>query len=66
MFSVINPKTGKMYYLHPQLTYNKSTTFYYFSKSPEGAIDLPPQFEIRFNSKTGLPVVKKKDFEGVI
>ena len=45
---------GKKYYLH------QTGTLLYFSKSPEGAIDLPGGMAIIENQRTGLPMVKKK------
>jgi len=33
---------------------------FFFSKSPEGAIDLPSHLEVFENSRTGLPMVRKK------
>jgi len=33
---------------------------FFFSKSPEDAIDLPEGYSIIENSRTGLPMVKKK------
>jgi hypothetical protein len=45
---------GLKYYLH-----SKGKLFF-FSKSPEGSIDLPTNFDVIENKRTGLPMVKKK------
>ena len=33
---------------------------FFFSKNPEGAIDLPDHLEVFENQRTGLPMVRKK------
>jgi hypothetical protein len=45
---------GQKYYLH-----SKGKLFF-FSKNQEGAIDLPANFDVVENTRTGLPMVKKK------
>jgi hypothetical protein len=45
---------GQKYFLH-----SKGRLFF-FSKSPEGAIDLPGDLTVIENKRTGLPMVKKK------
>lgn len=47
-------KKGTDYYLH-----NKGRLFY-FSKEKKGGIELPKEFKVVENPKTGLPCVKKK------
>ncbi len=45
---------GKIYYLH------KRGKLYYFSTKKEGAIELPAGYVIVENTRTGLPMLKKK------
>ena len=45
---------GKMYWLH------QKGKLMFFSGSPDGAVDLPEGLEIIENSRTGLPMVRKK------
>jgi hypothetical protein len=45
---------GVTFWLH-----NRGKLFF-FSKNPEGAIDLPGNLEIFENARTGLPMVRKK------
>jgi len=45
---------GKIYYLH------KRGKLYYFSTKREGAIELPAGYTIVENTRTGLPMLKKK------
>ncbi len=46
---------GVKYYLHQR------GKLYFFSKSADGAIDLPPgNWDVIENAKTGLPMLKKK------
>ncbi|MEM4663012.1 MAG: hypothetical protein QXM75_03240 [Candidatus Diapherotrites archaeon] len=45
---------GETYYLHQR------GKLYFFSRKAEGAIDLPPGYEIVENTSTGLPMIKKK------
>jgi hypothetical protein len=52
-FSHKNSK-GKTYWLHSK------GKLLFFSKNPEGAIDLPDNLEVFENSRTGLPMVRKK------
>ncbi len=47
-------KKGVKYYLHSK------GHLMFFSKKPEGSIDLPENMTVVENSKTGLPMVKKK------
>ncbi len=53
VFEKINSK-GQKYYLHSK------GKLYFFSKSPEGSIDLPAGMDVLENPRTGLPMVKKK------
>ncbi len=45
---------GDTYWLH------QKGKLFFFSRNPEGAIDLPPHLEVFENSRTGLPMVRKK------
>lgn len=45
---------GQKFWLH-----NRGKLFF-FSKSPEGAIDLPSHLEVFENKRTGLPMVRRK------
>ena len=64
-FSVQSKKSGKTYFLHRRLQKLKGgqeVTLYYFAGEPgEGATEaLPEGYEVSENSKTGLPLLKKK------
>lgn len=64
-YSVESKKSGKTYYLHQRLQELKGgqkVTLYYFAGQPgECAIDaLPEAYEVSENTKTGLPLLKKK------
>lgn len=64
-YTVQSKKSGKTYYLHERkqtLKGGQNVTLYYFAGEPkEGAIDqLPAGYEVSENSKTGLPLLKKK------
>lgn len=52
-YSHTNSK-GKTYWLH------KKGALMFFSKNPDDAIDLPEGLEVFENSRTGLPMVRKK------
>ena len=45
---------GVTYWLHSR------GKLFFFSKNPEGAVDLPANLEIFENARTGLPMVRKK------
>ncbi len=45
---------GIKYYLH------QSGRLFFFSKSEEDGIDLPDGYDVIENSRTGLPMLKKK------
>jgi len=45
---------GQKYYLH------QKGKLFFFSKNQEGAIDLPTDFEVFENSRTHLPMVRRK------
>ena len=47
------------YYLHSREGRGGAKLFF-FSKSAEESIDLPPEFNVIENPVTGLPMVKKK------
>ena len=64
-YTVTSKKSGKTYFLHErkqELKGGQQVTLYYFGAEPkEGAIDeLPSGYEVSDNSKTGLPLLKKK------
>jgi hypothetical protein len=64
-FSVASKKSGKTYFLHERrqkLKGGQEVMLYFFAGQPgEGAIDaLPNGYEVSENSKTGLPLLKKK------
>jgi len=64
-FAAKSLKSGKNYFLHRRLQELKggqTVTLYYFGgEAKEGAIDsLPEGYELSENSKTGLPLLKKK------
>jgi len=64
-FSVQSQKSGKTYILHRRLQKLKGgqeVTLYYFAgEAGEAAIDaLPEGYEVSENTKTGLPLLKKK------
>ena len=64
-FSVQSKKSNKTYYLHERrqtLKGGQTVTLYYFAgEAKEGAIDaLPAGYEVSENTKTGLPLLKKK------
>ena len=64
-FSVTSKKSGKTYYLHErkqELKGGQKVTLYFFGgEEKEGAIDkLPEGYEVSENTKTGLPLLKKK------
>jgi hypothetical protein len=45
---------GQKYFLH------QKGRLFFFSKIPEGAIDLPNEFEVFENLRTHLPMVRRK------
>ena len=64
-FSVVSKKSGKTYFLHSrnqQLKGGQHVMLYYFAGEPgAGALDgLPDGYEVSENTKTGLPLLKKK------
>lgn len=64
-FTVQSKKSGKTYFLHERrqkLKGGQEVTLYFFAGQPgDGAIDaLPIGYEVSENSKTGLPLLKKK------
>jgi hypothetical protein len=64
-YTVSSKKSGKTYHLHERrqkLKGGQEVTLYYFAGQPgEGAIDkLPVGYEVSENTKTGLPLLKKK------
>jgi len=52
-YSHVNSK-GVTYWLH------QKGHLFFFSKKPEDSIDLPDHLEVFENSRTGLPMVRKK------
>jgi hypothetical protein len=64
-FQVTSKKSGKIYFLHSrkqELKGGQQVMLYFFAGQPqEGAIDaLPEGYEVSENTKTGLPLLKKK------
>jgi hypothetical protein len=64
-FTVTSKKSGRLYHLHERrqkLKGGQEVTLYFFAGQPgEGAIDqLPNGYEVSENTKTGLPLLKKK------
>jgi hypothetical protein len=64
-YSTASKKTGKKYFLHSKevtLKGGRKQVIYFFAgQVQEGAIDdLPAGYAIGENSKTGLPILKKK------
>jgi hypothetical protein len=64
-FQVTSKKSGKNYFLHSrkqELKGGQQVMLYYFAgQAGEGAIDaLPEGYEVSENTKTGLPLLKKK------
>lgn len=56
--SHVNSK-GQTYWLHSRDVGSKGAKLFFFSKSQEGAVELPTQYCI-MEGPTGLPMVKKK------
>ena len=54
MLSEFKNSKGLTYYFH------RKGHLMYFSKNAEGAVELPEGFEVIENSRTGLPLAKKK------
>ncbi len=64
-FSAQSKKTGDSFYLHQKevtLRGDRKQKIFFFSRQiQDGAVDeLPPGYDIGENSKTGLPILKKK------
>lgn len=64
-YSVQSKKSGKTYFLHERrqkLKGGQEVMLYFFAGQPgEGAVDdLPAGYEVSENTKTGLPLLKKK------
>ena len=64
-YSVQSKKSGKTYFLHSRLQKlrgGQEVTLYYFGgEAKEGAIDaLPEGYVVSENTRTGLPLLKKK------
>jgi hypothetical protein len=57
-YSHVNSK-GQTYWLHSRDVGSKGAKLFFFSKSQEGAVDLPEKYTV-FEGPTGLPMVKKK------
>ena len=53
-FSQTNKKNGKIYHLH------KKGHLFFFSGEVKDSIDLPEGYDVIENSRTGLPMLKKK------
>ena len=50
---------GQTYHLHSREGRGGAMLFF-FSKDPTGSIDLPERLTVFENTRTGLPMVKKK------
>lgn len=64
-YSVKSKKSGKTYYLHTKevtLAGNRKQNIYYFAgDARENVLDaLPEGYEVMENSRTGLPMLRKK------
>ncbi len=64
-FSVKSKKSGKMYYLHTKevtLVGDRKQKIYYFAgEAGKDSLDaLPAGYEVMENSRTGLPMLRKK------
>jgi hypothetical protein len=64
-FSAVSQKSGKTYFLHARLQElrgGQKVTLYYFSGTagPDAIDALPEGYEISENTRTGLPLLKKK------
>jgi hypothetical protein len=63
MFSVVNSKTGKTWYLHTkivQLRSGKKQTIFYFSYDTKDALEhIPKGYEISWIERSSMPVLKK-------
>ena len=57
-YSHVNSK-GQTYWLHSRDVGSKGAKLFFFSKSQEGATDLPDAYCV-IEGPTGLPMVKKK------
>ena len=58
-FSQVSKKTKKTYYLHYKKCVNKQTDLFFFNSKEVDSIDLPKDYEVLENLKTGLPYIKK-------
>jgi len=64
-YSVKSKKSGKTYYLHTkevELAGGRKQRIYYFAgKAEKNALnELPAGYEVMENSRTGLPMLRKK------
>lgn len=63
-YSQVSKKSGATYHLHskdvPLKNTGKVQTIYFFSKKPEGSIDLPDGREVIENPRSGLLFLRKK------
>lgn len=64
-FSAVSKKNGKSYFLHTKeviLRGDRKQRIYYFAQAagPEACESLPEGFELGENSRTGLPILKRK------
>lgn len=63
-YSQKSKKTGEDYYLHSKevtLRGGRKQVIYYFGRvAKENACDLPDGYEVMENSRTGLPMLRKK------
>ena len=64
-YSVKSKKSGKTYFLHTKevtLAGNRKQQIFYFAgaEGKEAINELPKGYEVTENSRTGLPMLKKK------
>ena len=63
-FSTQSKKTGETYILHKKdvtLRGGRKQTIYYFAREEKAnSTDMPDGYEVMENSRTGLPMLKKK------
>jgi hypothetical protein len=58
IYSHRNEKNKKVYYLHRSVN-KKGGYLFYFSQEIVGGVSLPEGYEVRINTYSGLPYLKK-------
>ena len=61
MYSYTNKK-GNTYYLHRRVYAAHKTFVWFFSRNPEGAVELPVFYEVIESPRSQHPVIRKKKF----